>query len=249
MERCIMINIKPLCIIPARGGSKRFPRKNIALLAGKPLLCHAIDVALESNLFSKICVSSEDEEILNIASNYKEIDVINRPEHLATDMSTVKDVCNDLLNKFEKEQLHFENFMVLLTTSPLRTTKDIKAAYQNFIEKNANFSLSITPFDCPPQWAVYEKDGWMQPYFGQESLKRRQELEPLYKDDGMILIAKTKAFLKEQTFYGTKTTAYYPDPEHSVDIDHPIDLIWAEFLLQQIKSKQVGYGIHQDMDI
>ncbi|NEP42096.1 MAG: acylneuraminate cytidylyltransferase family protein, partial [Okeania sp. SIO2H7] len=132
---------RPLCIIPARGGSKRLPRKNIAVLAGKPLLAYAIEAAIESNVFEQVCVSSEDEEILEIASVYGADLPLRRPQELSTDRSQVKQVCTYLLEELTAKGRIYNEFAVLLATSPLRTAEDIKAAYELFKNENANYVI------------------------------------------------------------------------------------------------------------
>ena len=112
---------KPLCIIPARGASKRFPRKNIALLAGEPLLGYAIRAAMESHVFDLVCVSSEDDEILKIAERLGAEAVLKRPHDLAGDRVPLKEVCIHLLEMFFQEGREYSEFGLLLVTNPLRT--------------------------------------------------------------------------------------------------------------------------------
>ena len=222
---------KPLCIIPARGGSKRFPRKNIALLAGKSLLSYAIESALESKIFSEICVSSDDEEILGVAKDYENILALKRPQELATDSAQVKDVCLYLLEYFADLGNVYAEFAVLLTTNPFRTAKDIQGAYDIFKRLDANYVMSLLPYSHPPQRAVWAPDGAIEPYFGSKYMKQTQLLDRVYRHDGSVIFGKTEAFLREREFYGTKVEPFYMSPEKSVDIDSPLDLAWAKFLI------------------
>lgn len=230
---------KPLCIIPARGGSKRFPRKNIALLAGKPLLAYAIEVALESGIFDQICVSSEDEEILKIARTYGTILALKRPEELATDTAQVKHVCAYLLKDFAAQGLIYADFAVLLATNPFRTAQDICDAYQTFKRKKANYLMSLVPYSHPPQRAVWVPDGYVESYFGFQNIKQTQLLDTLYRHDGSIILARSEVFIKVGEFYGPKVVPYYIPAERSVDIDNPLDLAWAEFLLTHSANKSI----------
>ena len=127
----VSIPDRPLCIIPARGGSKRLPRKNIALLAGKPLLAYAIEEALKSNVFDMGCVSSENDEVLEVARAYGAHQALKRPPELATDTAQVKHVCKYLLEYFTDRNSAYAEFAVLLTTNPFRTAEDVKAAYDS----------------------------------------------------------------------------------------------------------------------
>ena len=222
---------KPLCIIPARGGSKRFPRKNIALLAGKSLLSYAIESALESKIFSEVCVSSDDEEILGIANDYDGILALERPEELATDTAQVKEVCLYLLKYFADRGKVYTEFAVLLTTNPFRTAKDIQRAYDIFKRADANYVMSLVPYSHPPQRAVWAPNGVAKPYFGANYMKQTQFLDRVYRHDGSIILGRSEVFFREREFYGTKVVPFFISPEKSVDIDSPLDLAWAEFLL------------------
>ncbi|MCK4782390.1 MAG: acylneuraminate cytidylyltransferase family protein [Desulfobacteraceae bacterium] len=221
---------KPLCIIPSRGGSKRFPRKNIALLAGKPLLAYAVEAAVASNIFDHVCVSSDDDDILGLARTYGATLALKRPPELATDTAQVKDVCAYLLEDLAGQGQVYTEFAVLLVTNPFRTADDISAAYDIFRRGNANSVISLVPYSHPPQRAVWTPKGYVEPYFGLEYMKQTQLLDPLYRHDGSIIFARSEVFLKEREFYGTKVVPFFMPPERSVDIDSPLDLAWAEFL-------------------
>jgi len=228
---------RPLCIIPARGGSKRLPRKNIALLAGKPLLSYAIDAALESDVFDLICVSSEDDEILETASKYGAHLALRRGAELATDTAQVRHVCAHVLEDLASEGQVYDEFAVLLVTNPLRTSRDIKAAYEIFREKDANYLMSLVPYSHPPQRAVWVPGGYVEPYYGLQYMKQTQLLDTLYRHDGSIIFGKTDVFLKEKEFYRTNVIPYFLPAERSVDIDNSLDLAWAEFLLSRSSPK------------
>jgi CMP-N-acetylneuraminic acid synthetase len=226
---------KPLAIIPARGGSKRFPRKNIAILAGKPLIAHAIDAAKDSDVFDLVCVSSEDAEILEIAEEWGAQAVLKRPAELADDRTSLKEVCAYLLENFSLQGREYLEFGLLLVTSPLRTPTDLREAYELFKNENAAICMSLVPFSHPPQRAVKvnSKSGLVEPYFELENMTQTQLLEPLYRHDGSIIFAQSEAFLKTREFYGPGVVPYFIPPERSVDIDSPLDLAWAEFLMER----------------
>lgn len=230
---------KPVCIIPARGGSKRFPRKNLALLKGKSLLAHAIEAGLESNIFDRVCVSSEDTEILEVAVKNGAVG-LKRESWLATDKVQVWEVCMNVLKQFEEQGLVYETLGLLLTTNPLRTALDICEAYKVFKREDANCLMSLVPCSHPPQRAVWVPQGYVEPYFGQQYMKQTQLLDILYRHDGSVVFAKTNAIIKEQSFFIPKTVPYYSEPERSVDIDNPIDLAWAEFLVSRSDADSEG---------
>lgn len=212
------------------GGSKRFPRKNVALLAGKPLLAYAIEAGLRSEVFDQVCVSSEDDEILETALKYG-AKVCRREPELATDRVQVRHVCIHLLEQFNKQGTSYEAFAVLLATNPLRSEQDIRNAYEIFRRDGVNYVISLVPFTHPPQRAVWVSQGYVTPYFGVQYMKQTQLLDTLYRHDGSVIFAKTEIFLREQEFYGSKVAPYFIPFERSVDIDNCQDLAWAEFLL------------------
>lgn len=222
----------PLCIIPARGGSKRFPRKNLALIGGRPLVSQAISVARASGVFNAICVSSEDDEILSVAKDHGADLVLRRTGELARDDVQVKDVCRSILEERTNAGYEHPTFAVLLPTSPLRTAADVRQAYNILLETDADCCMSLVACEHPPQRAVWMSDGYVKPYFGGEYLKPAQSLETLYRHDGTIIFARTAPFLREETFYGAKVVPYLVPRERAVDVDNPLDLAWAEFLLQ-----------------
>jgi len=210
------------------------PRKNIALLAGKPLLAYALDAALESKVFSSVCVSSDDDEILELASKYGAHLVLKRPPELATDKIQVRHVCTYILENFAMKRETYDEFAVLLTTNPFRTAQDIKAAYDLFKSKDANYVMSLVPSSHPPQRAIWAPNGHIEPYFGIKYMKQTQLLDTVYRHDGSIIFAKVEVFLKEREFYGTKVVPYFIPGQRSVDIDNPVDLAWAEYLMSHL---------------
>jgi N-acylneuraminate cytidylyltransferase len=222
---------QPIGIIPARGGSKRFPRKNIALLLNKPVLAYAIEAAIESNIFSKVCVSSEDDEILEVASKYGASLVIKRPANLSSDRTPLKEVCAHIIGRFEKQGIHYREFGLILPTNPLRTSKDIHAAYKTFKNSGANYCMSLVKFSHPPQRAVCIRSGFVEPFWGQKFMTQTQKLEPLYRHDGSIIFANTRAFMDKKEFYAERVVPFFIPEDRSVDIDSRLDLAWAEFLL------------------
>ena len=225
----------PLCIIPARGGSKRFPHKNIALLRGKPLLAYAIESARESGVFACVCVSSDDDEILTVAREYGADLPLKRSAELASDTVQVKHVCAHILRSLADEGSVYESFALVPPTNPLRTGKEIREAYKIFCEEDANYVMSITPYRYAPQQAVHVPHKYIEPFFGIEHMNTTHP-ETLYRDDGSVIFAKTKVFLKEMAWYGSKVVPYYMPEGTSVDIDSPADFLWAEFLMERRSS-------------
>jgi len=223
----------PLCIIPARGGSKRLPGKNMAVVEGKTLLEWTAASAVDSGVFSEIFVSSEDDSILAHASELAGVTPMTRPAELATDTATIRDVCRHILE--ERKAASTPCFSVLLTGNPLRTGAMIHEAWQRFEASDADALMSLVPFTHPPQRAVTASGGRVDFYFTEDPMRRAQEFESLFRHDGSVYFARTKAFLEHGVQYLPNTMPYIIAPEDSVDIDTPLDLEWAEFRMSRRK--------------
>lgn len=221
---------KSLCIIPARGGSKRFPGKNTALLNGKPLVAYAIDVAKESGVFDTVCVTSDDPAVLTIARE-RGVDIVHdRPADLATDTAQLRTVCLRLLEELAAEGKSYDSFALLVPVSPLRTAAQIRAAAKLLQSSDADTVLSVTAHIHPPQRALCIRKGHIEPFSPDDVVKRAQELETLYYHDGTVMFCKTKQFLESGEFYATNIVPYEIPAGTSVNIDDPSELAWAEFL-------------------
>ena len=219
-----------LAIIPARGGSKRLPRKNLLDLCGKPLIAWSIEAALKSKYISKVIVSSDDEEILNIAKEYK-ADFIKRPDELASDTATTFDALKHTLENVEK----YDYVVLLQPTSPLRTEKHIDEAIELLKEKNADAIISVCEVEHSPLWSnTLDENLDMSNFLRDEVLnKRSQDLPKYYRLNGAIYICKTDKLLENKGFFLKENIyAYKMNKKHSVDIDEEIDFIIAEKLMQ-----------------
>lgn len=225
-----MLNKKTfLAIIPARGGSKRLPRKNILDLAGKPLIGWSIEAGLKSKYIDKVIVSSEDNEILEIAGKYGS-ETIKRPDILASDTATSFDAINHTVENTE----NYDYVVLLQPTSPLRTADQIDEAIELLEEKNAGAVVSVCEMDHNPLWSnTLPKDGNMNHFIRDEIRDiRSQDLEKYYRLNGAIYICDTSRLLNEKSFFlHDNIFAYYMDRESSVDIDEKIDFKFAEILI------------------
>ncbi|MFY9101297.1 acylneuraminate cytidylyltransferase family protein [Aliarcobacter cryaerophilus] len=222
-----------LAIIPARGGSKRLPRKNILDLCGKPLISWSIEAALKSKYISKVVVSSDDEEILNISSNFG-ADIIKRPYELANDTATTFDVVKHTIDNFE----NYDYIVLLQPTSPLRNEKHIDEAIELLEEKQADAIVSVCEMDHSPLWSnTLPKDGNMNNFLRDEVLnKRSQDLEKYYRVNGAVYICKTDKLLENKSFFlKDNIFGYIMDRKSSIDIDEEIDFLFAEKVIELIQ--------------
>ncbi|AXX96282.1 cytidylyltransferase domain-containing protein [Arcobacter ellisii] len=218
-----------LAIIPARGGSKRLPRKNILDLCGKPLISYSIEAGLKSKYISKVVVTSDDNEILTISKEYGAV-TINRPEYLANDTATTFDALEHTINSLEK----YDYIVLLQPTSPLRNEKHIDEAIALLNEKDANAVISVCETEHSPLWCnTLDEELNMSNFLSKEILnKRSQDLPKYYRINGAIYICKTEELLKNKGFFlKDKVFAYIMDKKDSVDIDEEIDFIITEKLM------------------
>ncbi len=228
-----MINddkVRYLAIIPARGGSKRLPRKNVLPLQGKPLIAWTIESALQSQYIDTVCVSSDDEEILAIAEEYK-ILTVNRPNELATDTATTFDAVKHSIDLISEK---YEYIVLLQPTSPLRTAKHIDEAIALLEQKKADAVVSVCEMEHSPLWSnTLHDDGSMEGFLSDEVFQRSQDLPTYYRLNGAIYICRTNSLLSEKTFFlSEKIFAYVMDREISIDIDNQIDFYTAESILR-----------------
>ena len=222
-----------LAIIPARGGSKRLPRKNLLDLCGKPLIAWSIEAALKSKYISKVIVSSDDEEILNIAKEYK-ADFIKRPDELASDTATTFDALKHTLENVGK----YDYVVLLQPTSPLRSEKHIDEAIELLEEKSSDAIISVCEMEHSPLWSnILDENLDMSNFLRDEVLnKRSQDLPKYYRLNGAIYICKTEELLENKGFFIKENIfAFKMNKENSIDIDEEIDFIIAREIKQSIK--------------
>lgn len=224
-----------LVLIPARGGSKGVPRKNIRLLLDKPLIAYTIETALEIDFLDKVIVSTDDLEIAQISREYGAEIPFLRPYELATDEARSIDVILHVMDWMEKEHGAFNLILLLQPTSPFRNREDIKAALDIFFEKNAKAVVSVCEAEHSPLWMnTLNDDLNMKDFIRKDILnKNRQELGKYYRINGAIYIAEWDYLKQNKTFFGDKTYAYIMPKERSIDIDTEMDFKFAEFLINR----------------
>jgi len=221
-----------LAIIPARGGSKRLPRKNIALVCGKPVLAYTIDAARDCGLFDHIVVSTEDPEIADVA-NAAGATVWPRSPALATDTATVDEVCVDALNTYKRTfTVYPQYFCCLYATGALRQPDDITAVFALLEPGTCDFAISYRQYESNPLQALrLAPDGRLTPMWPDFVSLPRQKRPSLVVDAGSIYWASTEVFLRENTFYGSNLRGYPLPPERAVDVDEAQDLELMEIFM------------------
>jgi CMP-N,N'-diacetyllegionaminic acid synthase len=226
------MSIKPFCIIPARGSSKRLPRKNILLINGKPLIAYVIEAANESKAFDEIFVSTDDVDIAEVALSFGASVPFMRPKRLATDSATIVDVCLHMVEWAENIGRVYKDLCVLSPTCPLVSSRHMREAIALFEGADAQFLVSISDFDHPPFWALRMEGRRLAPFWGKDYIRKTQELPHLYRPNGAISLAKVAEFKRERTFYVPGLLGYYMPRCESIDIDDQFDLQVAECILR-----------------
>lgn len=224
---------KVLAIIPARGGSKGLPGKNTKLLGEKPLIAWTIEAALNADCIDKTIVSTDSQNIANIAEKYGALVPFMRPDILATDTATTSDVVEHALTSLDEK---FDILVLLQPTSPYRTAEDIDKAYSNYVSSNCSSVVSVMELSKSPSWSY-----WLSPEkvlkpilpLGEEH-NRRQDLAKGYALNGALYICGVKSFMESKSFVYSDTFAYVMNRESSVDIDDEIDFKLAEIMLGAI---------------
>lgn len=228
--------MRVLAIIPARGGSKGVPGKNIKLLGGKPLLQYTVERANESHLLTRIVLSSEDASIIATAQDLGlEVPFI-RPATLASDQAKSIAVVQHAVAYFEEQGVFFDAVCLLQPTSPFREKGFIDAAIEKFIQTGVDTLLSVlpVPHEYNPHWVFEENEiGNLFIATGeQEIISRRQELPKAFYRDGALYITKMK-YIKEGTFYGSNMGYIESNPDLHVNIDTLSDWEKAEEIVNQ----------------
>lgn len=218
-----------LAIIPARGGSKRLPRKNILPLADKPLVAWTIEAALQSSFINEVVVTSEDTEILEVSEKFG-AKVLKRPNALAQDTSTSFDAVRHAIQNNPEH----EYTVLLQPTSPFRNSRHIDEAIRLLEDQQADAVISVCKVEHSPLWVnTLPKDDNMSGFLHEEiSSLRSQDCPDYYQLNGAIYICKTSELIKAKSFYLKENIyAYKMDQKSSVDIDTEIDFMWAKFIL------------------
>lgn len=231
-----------LAIIPARGGSKRLPRKNIKLLGGKPLIAWTIEAAIQSDCFDRIIVSTDDLKIADVAADFGAEVPFIRPAELSGDMATSDAVIEHAVRWIEQNnQFSIDTVMLLQPTSPFRNAEHIKACFELMDKKKADGIVSVTASDLrlelcntlPPDHSLADFIN----ISANETANRTQDMRQIYELNGAIYLFKRKLVGRLSQLYSTNISAYayVMSMEDSVDIDTARDFAWAEFCYQLYK--------------
>lgn len=228
--------MRVLAVIPARGGSKGVPGKNIKLLNGKPLIAYTAEIAIQSNYLTDVIVSTEDEQIIEVSKKLGLKVPFVRPNELAKDDTPTIDVIIHALQWYENQNIFFDAVCLLQVTSPFRTLNFLDKAIEKFIASDCDSLVSVqkVPHEYNPHWVFEVKaDGNLKIATGETKIiPRRQELPTAYHRDGSIYITKTKVILEHHSLYGKSIAFIESDTNFHVNIDTIHDWEKAEEMIQ-----------------
>jgi CMP-N,N'-diacetyllegionaminic acid synthase len=225
-------------IIPARAGSKGISRKNIQEIQGIPMVAYTFDAAIKSQYIEKSYVTTDDENVIKIANEYGVKVPFVRPKYLSGDESITVDVVLHFLEWYKIDSGGFpENFVLLQPTSPFRDYVDIDNAITQF-KKSQSLSLfsACEVTQHPFEMFHIDNDKGLDFFYRKDNnvkIKRRQNYQNVYFEDGAIYICNTKWFLKKRKFFDSESGVIFLNKEHSIDIDEPIDLELARAISRQ----------------
>ena len=228
-----------LGLIPARGGSKGIPQKNLAPLAGRPLIAHTIEAGLAAPSLSRLIVSTDDERIAEVSRELGAEVPFLRPAELATDQAPALAVIRHALEWLDQSGWRAEAVVYLQPTSPLRRAEHIEAAVEKLLEERADTVVSVVevPHQMNPVSVMKLENGRLKPFLGQAGPLRRQDKPRVYARNGPAVLAlRRETVLEGNTLYGPRTLPLVMEPAESLDIDSPFDLELAEWLLQRHKE-------------
>ena len=230
--------MKTLFLIPARKGSKGLVDKNILELNSSPLINYSIDFALNcKSSHDKICVSSNDDRVIEIAKN-KNIEVpFKRPENISCDKSSTYDVIKHALSFYEKTGTNFSNICLLQPTSPIRDVDDFYKMKNIYIDKSPDMVVSVSKSKHSPYFSMFKenKDGYLEKFIDGFNYTRRQDVPKTFNYNGSIYLFNKDSFKSKCNFNFHKIIKYIVSDEKSIDIDNAIDFKFAEFLIKNKK--------------
>lgn len=225
--------MKSVAIIPARGGSKRIPRKNIRMFLGKPIIAYSIAAAKESGLFDRIIVSTDDEEIAAVARQHGAEVPFLRPKEIADDFAGTNAVVKHCLQWLESNALPARYACCLYPTAPFVQPAFLQEGFEKLVESGKSYAFSVTSFPFPIQRAIkISPQGTVEAFFPESISARSQDLEEAFHDAGQFYWGKAEAFLNDVVTFSPESVPVVL-PRHQVqDIDTAEDWVRAELMYQ-----------------
>ena len=225
-----------LCIIPARGGSKRIPRKNIKLFMGKPIIAYSIEAALNSDVFDEVMVSTDDEEIADVARQYGASVPFLRSPETSNDYATTVDVLLEVVNTYKEQGKIFDVLCCLYSTAPFVTSERLNEAASQ-ISDNVDACFTIVQYSYPIQRSLrINESEHVEMKFPEHLKSRTQDLEKVYHDAGQFYFVKTDTLVNEKTVWCKRTAPLILSELEVQDLDTLTDWQLAEMKYQLLKK-------------
>jgi CMP-N-acetylneuraminic acid synthetase len=237
-----------VAIIPARGDSKRIANKNIRPFFGHPMLAYTVAASMNSNIFERVIVSTDDPFTGRIAQWYG-AEYLTRPKALATDEASLVDVALHVIETLESENSKPDVLCQLMPNCPLRRSEDIVAHHRLFVNEGRSFQISVVPYRCVyPHWGMTtDHEGTGRWLFGSSYLVPSQQLEKAYCPTGAIWLTKVSDFVRQRAFYGEPFHLVPMDANRGIDIDHYEELDFAEIIVEGLTNRD-GISPLEEMD-
>lgn len=229
--------MKSVAIITARGGSKRIPRKNIKKFNGQPIISYSIKAALESGCFDEVMVSTDDQEIAEIAIRYGAQVPFLRSETTSDDFSSTSDVLVEVLGEFFNQNKHFEYACCLYPTAPFVTALKIKESFELMIKHDSDSVIPVCKFSYPVQRALKIVSSKLIMADPTKIFTRSQDLEPMYHDVGQFYWINVARFMKSKTIFNDSVIPYEISELEVQDIDNLVDWQLAELKFNFLKQR------------
>ena len=225
-----------IAIITARGGSKRIPKKNILDFCGKPIIAYSIAAALESRCFDEVMVSTDSEEIADVAKQYGAVVPFMRSEKSSNDYAATADVILEVLDEYAKRGYNYKYACCIYPTAPFVTGEKLRAAMETLLKENVDTVMPVTAFSFPPLRGLVIKDGKIAPMYPEHILKRSQDLPKVYHDCGQFYCRRVDAFLRTKDLIGQNTAPVIVDELEVQDIDNETDWRLAEMKFRMLRE-------------
>ena len=219
--------MKNIAIIPARGGSKRIPRKNIKPFMGKPIIAYSIEAALQSGLFDEVMVSTDDEEIAEIACGYGAKVPFMRSAETSNDYAGTADVILEVLEMYKERGREFDTVCCIYSTAPFVTPERLREAYGK-MNSEIDSVFTCVAYSYPIQRSLHIVDGRIGMVYSEYMNARSQDLEPIYHDAGQFYFSRTAPFVESRTFWGKNTAGLVLSELEVQDLDTLTDWALAE---------------------
>lgn len=229
--------MRNLAIITARGGSKRIPRKNIKDFCGKPIIAYSIEAALNSGVFDEVMVSTDDDEIKDVAIKYGAKVPFMRSEATSNDNAMTNVVLVEVVEEYEKRGEIFDNICCIYPTAPFLTAERLKEAMRKLEEERVDTVIPVVQFSFPPQRCFVIREGKVRFLYPKNAQVRSQDLEPQYHDVGQFYCMNTERFMEERVLIMKNSAPVILDEIEVQDIDNYSDWQMAEMKYRLLNSK------------